>query len=214
MQVITQKTTNVGNRYKFYWGEPVLLTIVLPDHVSKFDPKNDMAIYLGDPEGQVDSHIVLLPYYHRVITRSGATSLDITSEQFAKFYSERLRLLQPRPRADTMTTLLDFAQLHLDNVYNREEQLRHFSQGTILRQVPPDANGRDLHHRMDHEHRPVEIVDEQEGVPTSEGAIPRVLQEGSSRGCDTIGSSRGWPTDPIDFNANCFWLNGNAYFNW
>jgi hypothetical protein len=90
MQVITQRTTNVGNRYKFFFGEPVLLTIVLPDHVSKFDPRNDMAIYLGDPEGQVDSHIVLLPYYHRVITRSGATSLDITSEQFAKFYSERL----------------------------------------------------------------------------------------------------------------------------
>jgi hypothetical protein len=28
IQVITQKSTNVGNRYKFYWGEPVLLTIV------------------------------------------------------------------------------------------------------------------------------------------------------------------------------------------
>jgi hypothetical protein len=70
MQVITQPTTNIGNRYKFYFGEPVLQTIVLPDHVSKFDPKNDMAIYLGDPKGQVNSHIALLPYYHRVITRS------------------------------------------------------------------------------------------------------------------------------------------------
>jgi hypothetical protein len=104
----------VGNRSRFYWGEPVLLTIVLPGHVSKFDPKNDMAIYLGDPEGQVDSHIVLLSYYHRLITRSGATCVDITSEQFAKFYSVRLRLLQPRRRADTMATLLDFVQFHLE----------------------------------------------------------------------------------------------------
>jgi hypothetical protein len=74
-----------------------------------------------------------------------------------------------------MATLLDFAQFHIENVYIRDEQLRHFSHGTTVRQVSPDANGQGLYHCMDFDHRAVEIVDEQEGVPAShsEGAISR-----------------------------------------
>jgi hypothetical protein len=81
------------------------------DHAFPSDTKTDFSAYLRFTVSWYgwrfiletrDFHIVLLPYYDRVITRSGATSLDITSEQFDKFYSKRLRLLQPRPRADTI----------------------------------------------------------------------------------------------------------------
>jgi hypothetical protein len=80
-----------------------------------------------------------------------------------------------------MATLLDFAQYHIENVYNREEQLRH---GTTVRQVPPDANGEDLHHHMDFDHRAVKIVEEQEGVVQREvqdGALQPETQEGGLR---------------------------------
>jgi hypothetical protein len=113
MQVITQRTTNIGDRYKFYFGEPVLLTIVLPDHVSKFDPKNDMAIYLGDPPALL---------YH----------LDTICEVLFR--------ATPTPPSKAQSGHHGYSSGLYNNVYNREKQLRDFSQDTILRQVPPDAS--------------------------------------------------------------------------
>jgi hypothetical protein len=126
MEVITNKPTNISNVYLFYFGEPILLTIVPPEHKHKFDVKNDLGLYLGQPSGQVDASIVWLPYHNREVNRSGAISLDISDAQYYEFYERQATMLHPLPTAEIMDNLLDFANMHSTNVYDREKHLSEF----------------------------------------------------------------------------------------
>jgi hypothetical protein len=73
MQAITGIATNISNVFLFAFGQLMLLTIVKPEHRHKFDVKNDIGIYVGQPEGQVDSHCIWMFSTPKVVHRSGAT---------------------------------------------------------------------------------------------------------------------------------------------
>jgi hypothetical protein len=76
----------------FAFGQPILLAIVAPEHKHKFDFKNDISIYVGQPEGQVNAHYIWLPYGRRLIDRSGATKLSITRSQYDQYYSRQSQM--------------------------------------------------------------------------------------------------------------------------
>ena len=131
MQAITGNPTNLANTFMFYFGQPVLLAKVEPEKTFKFDVRNDVGLYLGQPEGQVDAHFIWLPYYQKLVNRSGATALNITQAQYDTYYSRQTQMLQPRIISNTLQTLLDFGNLSIANDYNRIEHLQQYNNPTL-----------------------------------------------------------------------------------
>jgi hypothetical protein len=138
MQVITGRATNVSNVFMFAFGQPVLVAKVEPEITFKFDVKNNVGIYIGQPEGQVDSHFIWLPFARKVVNRSKATKFNITQAQLDKYYSRQANMLKPRPVANTLKVLVDFNTLSEANTYNRVDQLQQLEHPTAnLERVEP-----------------------------------------------------------------------------
>jgi len=83
------KYTNVANTYNFEMGELVGIGIAKEHKTWKFDTKRELGIYVGQPEGQVDSHLIYFPYNDNILARADVISLKIPEEQLAKFYLAR-----------------------------------------------------------------------------------------------------------------------------
>jgi hypothetical protein len=102
MQAITGIATNISNVFLFAFGQLVLLTIVQPEHRHKLDVKNDIGIYIGQPEGQVDSHYIWMPATRKVVNRSNATKLNLTRSDYDKYYSRRVDMAEKRVTENTL----------------------------------------------------------------------------------------------------------------
>jgi hypothetical protein len=139
MEAITGNPTNVGNTFMFYFGQPVILAKVPPEKTFKFDVKNDIGLYLGQPEGQVDGHMIWLPYYQRLVNRAGATALNITQAQYDAFYSRQTQMLQPRILANTLANFIDFHNLSAANDYQRLKHLKEYSTPTKATLLNPPS---------------------------------------------------------------------------
>jgi ASC-1-like (ASCH) protein len=130
MQVITGRATNLSNVFMFAFGEPVLVAKVEPEKTFKFDVKNNVGIYIGQPEGQVDSHFIWLPFARKVVNRSKAIRFNISQAQLDKYHSRQADMLRPRPIANTLKVLLDFNTLSDANDYNIADQLEQLENPT------------------------------------------------------------------------------------
>jgi len=89
--------TNLSNTFMFYIGELVAVGIKKEHRTWKFDTKRELGIYVGQPEGCVDGHLIYFPYERVVHTRGDVISLGITPAQIATFYATRAGILKSRP---------------------------------------------------------------------------------------------------------------------
>ena len=80
------KYTNVANTFNFEFGELVGIGIPKKARLWKFDTKRELGVYVGQPEGQVDSHLIYFPYTNNVLARADVIPLEIPEEELAKFY--------------------------------------------------------------------------------------------------------------------------------
>jgi hypothetical protein len=55
----------------------------------KFDLKNDIGIYVGQPDGSVDNSLVYWPFNHSVSERSSLVKLQISDRDFLHYYGRR-----------------------------------------------------------------------------------------------------------------------------
>jgi hypothetical protein len=58
------------------------------------------------------------------------TKLNLTRSDYSKYYSRPANMLERRVTDNTLTTLLDFGNLSLDNTYNRIQQLEQANHPT------------------------------------------------------------------------------------
>jgi Reverse transcriptase (RNA-dependent DNA polymerase) len=92
---VTGQTTNLANTFKFRFGEPVAVGIAKEHRNWKFDLKRELAVYLGQPEGRVDGHIVFFPFDRKILIRGDVIPLNVTEEQLNRFFASRGEVLNP-----------------------------------------------------------------------------------------------------------------------
>jgi hypothetical protein len=86
------RTTNVSNTFKFAFGELVAVGIRKEAKEWKFDTKRELGIWVGQPDGQVDSHYMYFPYTDTILTRADVIGLNIPPEDLAAFYLSRANM--------------------------------------------------------------------------------------------------------------------------
>jgi len=88
-QVITGTSTDLNRQFTFKFGDIVLAGT--PDRVrdSKFDPKNEVGIYIGQEAGTTDTHRILLPHNHKIKLNGSVSKLDVNDEQLNKWIVSR-----------------------------------------------------------------------------------------------------------------------------
>ena len=88
-QRIHSESTNLRNTFNFTFGDIVSVSLPPVDRSWKFDLKNDIGIYVGQPEGSVDSSLVYWPFSHSVSERSSLVKLKISDCEFLHYYGRR-----------------------------------------------------------------------------------------------------------------------------
>lgn len=92
-QQITGKRLDWDISYKFAFGD--LLAVALPGNEKsrewKFDMKNQMGIYCGQPE-EKGASLVYWPYSHSTSVRTNCWKIEVTDEQFLHHYNVRTRM--------------------------------------------------------------------------------------------------------------------------
>ena len=66
-EMITKEKTTISNQFLFKFGEVVCVPIVGPDKLWRFDTKNDIGIYIGQPSGVIGGGRILFSWNIKVI---------------------------------------------------------------------------------------------------------------------------------------------------
>ncbi len=101
--VITGNQTNLSKQFQFAFGD--ILAVRIPPELRtwKFDLKYSVGIYVGQPEGSVDSAQVYSPFDRKIYTRTDVINIDLTDEQFSHYAQKRTNIQTNHP----ITTLKD-----------------------------------------------------------------------------------------------------------
>lgn len=107
--VITGDHTDLRRTYQFAFGD--LVSVGIPEDFRswKFDVKNDIAIYVGQEPGTVDTHRVYRPYQHDVVLRGSVNKLEITDLQFLRWFGRRMTMKErPLPYNEFEDAVIHF----------------------------------------------------------------------------------------------------------
>ena len=88
-QIITGSTVNLSKQFQFTFGDTVAVRIPPETKSWKFDLKYDLGIYVGQPDGSVDSGLIFLPYDRKLIVRTDLIRITLTNEQFLHYSHRR-----------------------------------------------------------------------------------------------------------------------------
>ena len=110
-QRIHKESTNLRNTFKFSFGDIVAVGLPSVDRGWKFDLKNDIGIFVGQPEGSVDSSLVYWPYSHSLSERSSLVKLEISDRDFLHYYGRRQEMRERSlPYSIIKDAVVDFLQ--------------------------------------------------------------------------------------------------------
>ncbi len=79
-ELITGEALSVANQFMFKFGEPVCVPIVEPEKQWRFDSKNDIGIYVGQPEETVYSGRVYFPWTGKVLVRGSLSKIVVVKD--------------------------------------------------------------------------------------------------------------------------------------
>ena len=88
-QIVTREAIDLERTFIFSFGDIVRVSLPVPDREWKFDVRNDVGIYVGLPDGSVESHIIYWPYTHSLSVRSGVSKLEISDQQLLEWHGRR-----------------------------------------------------------------------------------------------------------------------------
>lgn len=120
---ITGECTDLNRLYEFAFGDLVAVGIPKELKTWKFDVKNHLAIYVGQPEGYVDAHLIYRPYERDVIIRGSVQLVNVTDTQFLRWYTRRVDMLTGKtPYREISDALLNFADPELELIIIEDDQ--------------------------------------------------------------------------------------------
>ena len=184
-QVLTGESTDFSQAYRFAFGD--LLACALPGNLPgeaktwKFDVKNELGIYVGNPSDIKRASLVYWPRSHSVSVRLHCWKLDMTDEQFISYYNRRGEMQDGSiPFARVVDAVTDFNELVRSD---SADELVTPSVTPLLGSVP-----------LSDEQSLKSIRDQ---YPTSNTRVTR----SSSRLHDTVSSSAAIDYIPSDYNS-------------
>jgi hypothetical protein len=87
--ILNKKPTNLMQMHQFAFGDLVAVGIPKDLRTWKFDLRNDVGIYVGQPAEIVDACYIYWPHSHSVTTRGSVTKLEISDEIYLRYYQKR-----------------------------------------------------------------------------------------------------------------------------
>ena len=112
--IVTKKTVNFANTYNFTFGEMVAVGIKKEHRIWQYDTKRELGVYLGQPDGYVDGHLIYFPYDQSVLVRGDVMSLNLPDEQMAQFYLARWGMTNKQSNYKMMVDIVDHLRLAAD----------------------------------------------------------------------------------------------------
>jgi hypothetical protein len=119
-QVFTKEQLDFEVEKRFEFGD--LVAVGLPGNLPsdgkawKFDCKNEVGIYVGDPVGVKGGALVYWPYTHTVSERMHMWKLEMSDAQFLAFYGRKMEMLRPPlPYAQIAGAVFDFLRATSDS---------------------------------------------------------------------------------------------------
>lgn len=94
LQRVTNTSVNLTRSFLFTFGDIVAVNLPDVDRHWKFDVKNDIGIYVGQPLGSVHSCYIYWPYSHTISERTSVSKLPITDLQMLKWLGIRETMRQ------------------------------------------------------------------------------------------------------------------------
>jgi hypothetical protein len=88
-EIVTGHTTNVAKTFQFSFGDLVAVHVPDSSREWKFDLREEIGIYVGQPDLTVDSAWVYFPYTGQQLVRSGLRRIDISDEAYRQYFSRR-----------------------------------------------------------------------------------------------------------------------------
>lgn len=88
-EVITGQTTNLKKTFQFAFGDLVYVRIPNDQREWKFDLRQDIGIYVGQPPGSVDAAYVYYPYSNTQYVRSNLSAVDVSDEVYRRYFARR-----------------------------------------------------------------------------------------------------------------------------
>jgi hypothetical protein len=88
-QRVTKDSIDLMRTFSFAFGDVVRVNLPVSDRKWKFDVRNDIGIYVGQPRHSVESNIIYWPYSHTVTERTGVYKLEISEQQLREWYGKR-----------------------------------------------------------------------------------------------------------------------------
>ena len=92
-QVITKERLTVSNQFLFKFGEPVCVPVVAPEKLWRFDSKNDVGIYVGQPDGMVNGSSVFYPWSGKIFERGSLSKITASLEDIDKWIGVRNEMM-------------------------------------------------------------------------------------------------------------------------
>lgn len=88
-QVVTKSSTDLAHEFCFKFGDVVLAGVADRLRDSKFDPKNEVGIYIGQAPGTTNAHRILLPHNNKIRINGSVSKLDADDKQLDKWIARR-----------------------------------------------------------------------------------------------------------------------------
>ena len=92
-QRITKSKFNLMNQFQFKFGEPVCVPVVQPEKNWRFDMKNDIAIFIGQPIGSVHGGRVFYPWSGKVLVRGSLSKITALKQDIKRWIGVRQELM-------------------------------------------------------------------------------------------------------------------------
>ena len=88
-QRLTKEHLDFNTDYKFAFGDFIAVDIQAPNISWKFDLKNEIAIYVGQPPGTKGACLVYYPASQSTAVRYHCTKVDISDREYLHYYQKR-----------------------------------------------------------------------------------------------------------------------------
>jgi len=150
--LINKQCVELDRTFLFSFGDFVVAGIPKEHRTWKFDARNTLCIYLGQPAGAVDSHLLFEPYSHKVIERGSVTKIDISDLDYLRHYSNRFNMREgSTPYQIIDDAIYDFSLdlLSIDTAEPMDQSEQHHNSDEEEQQPHPQTVSKSLRRSFD-----------------------------------------------------------------
>ena len=105
-QLVTKESLSLAEKFLFKFGEVVCVPVVGPDKIWRFDAKNDVGIYVGQPKGVSNGGKVLMPWSGKISTRGSLHKVVAGIDDLERWIGVRQEMMSGKLSVGQMNHLI------------------------------------------------------------------------------------------------------------